>query len=124
MPYWVYSQVILLRLLLYVRLERQDLSLVLSVLPCRVPLCQVHYKGRVNSIRFLIGGGLQPVGAFAGAAIAETYGLSFLFLSLGLLPILCSAAVSFLPKLKNLDGNLSELHNKIKKNAYNKDLTT
>ncbi|WP_433709027.1 MFS transporter [Paenibacillus illinoisensis] len=80
-------------------------------------------QGRVNSIRFLIGGGLQPVGAFAGAAIAETYGLSFLFLSLGLLPILCSVAASFLPNLKNLDGNLSELHNKLHEDAYNKELT-
>nr|WP_247902826.1 MFS transporter [Paenibacillus pabuli] len=77
-------------------------------------------QGRVNSIRFLIGGGLQPVGAFAGAAIAELYGLPFLFLSLGLLPLLCSAAAAFLPNLKNLDGDLSALQNRAHINSHNK----
>ncbi|MBT2290018.1 MFS transporter [Paenibacillus albidus] len=71
-----------------------------------------HLQGRVNSIRFLIGGGLQPVGAFAGAAIAELYGLPFLFLSLGLLPVLCSAAAVFLPSLRSLNGDLSALQTK------------
>ena len=79
-------------------------------------------QGRVNSIRFLIGGGLQPIGVFAGAAIAEVYGLPFLFLSLGLLPILCSAAAAFLPNLKNLDGDLSNLHTKLHPDSYNKGL--
>ncbi|SEK65779.1 MFS transporter [Paenibacillus sp. OK003] len=81
-------------------------------------------QGRVNSIRFLIGGGLQPVGAFAGAAVAELYGLPFLFLSLGLLPLLCSVAASFLPNLKNLDGDLSTLRNRTQLSSYNKDIKT
>lgn len=79
-------------------------------------------QGRVNSIRFLIGGGLQPIGAFAGAAIAEMYGLPFLFMSLGLFPILCSAAAAFLPNLKNLDGDLSNLQTKLQYDSYNKGL--
>lgn len=74
-----------------------------------VPSC---LQGRVNSIRFLIGGGLQPVGAFAGAAVAEVYGLPFLFLSLGLLPFICSIAALFLPNLKNLNGDLDTLLHK------------
>ncbi|KQY82653.1 hypothetical protein ASD24_14815 [Paenibacillus sp. Root52] len=69
-------------------------------------------QGRVNSIRFLIGGGLQPVGAFAGAAVAEMYGLPFLFVSLGLLPFICSIAAIFLPNLKHLNGDLSTLQHK------------
>ncbi|WP_164848773.1 MFS transporter [Paenibacillus sp. DCT19] len=69
-------------------------------------------QGRVNSIRFLIGGGLQPIGAFAGAAVAERYGLSSLFVSLGLLPFICSIAAAFLPNLKHLNGDLSDLQHK------------
>ncbi|KAA8782947.1 MFS transporter [Paenibacillus amylolyticus] len=72
-------------------------------------LVPVSLQGRVNSIRFLIGGGLQPVGAFAGAAIAERFGIPTLLLTIGLLPIFCSIAASFLPNLKFLDGDLSKL---------------
>ncbi|MBP2000094.1 MFS family permease [Paenibacillus shirakamiensis] len=69
-------------------------------------LVPAHLQGRVNSIRFLIGGGLQPLGALAGATVAEWYGLPFLFLSLGLLPLLCSVAAIFIPNLKDLNGDL------------------
>jgi hypothetical protein len=49
------------------------------------------------------------VGAFAGAAIAERFGIPTLLLTIGLLPIFCSIAASFLPNLKFLDGDLSKL---------------
>ncbi|MEK5177249.1 MFS transporter [Paenibacillus odorifer] len=68
-----------------------------------------NLQGRVNSIRFLIGGGLQPFGAFAGAAIAELYGVPALFVIAGLLPLLCASAALLLPGLKTLDGDLSTL---------------
>ncbi|MEK3865120.1 MFS transporter [Paenibacillus sp. FSL H7-0716] len=68
-----------------------------------------NLQGRVNSIRFLIGGGLQPFGAFAGAAIAELYGVPALFVIAGLLPLLCAIAALLLPGLKTLDGDLSIL---------------
>ncbi|MNW37531.1 enterobactin exporter EntS [compost metagenome] len=69
-----------------------------------------HLQGRVNSIRFLIGGGLQPVGALAGGAIAQLYGVPVLILAAGLLPLISSvAAALFLPSLKSLDGNLQNL---------------
>ncbi|MNI86786.1 hypothetical protein D3C73_1439110 [compost metagenome] len=66
-------------------------------------------QGRVNSIRLLIGGGLQPLGAFAGGAIAELYGLPVLFLAAGLLPAICASLALLLPVLKGLDGDLSAL---------------
>ncbi|SDF27710.1 Predicted arabinose efflux permease, MFS family [Fontibacillus panacisegetis] len=69
-----------------------------------------HLQGRVNSIRFLIGGGLQPVGALAGGAIAQLYGVPVLILIAGLLPLISSvAAALFLSSLKALDGNLQNL---------------
>ncbi|OMD38779.1 MFS transporter [Paenibacillus odorifer] len=68
-----------------------------------------NLQGRVNSIRFLIGGSLQPFGAFAGGAIAEHYGVPVLFLIAGLLPMLCASAALLLPGLKALDGDLSAL---------------
>ncbi|MNO23401.1 enterobactin exporter EntS [compost metagenome] len=71
-------------------------------------------QGRVNSIRFLIGGGLQPVGALAGGLIAQFYGVPALILVAGLLPLLSSiAAALFLPGLKALDGDLQNLEAKI-----------
>jgi MFS family permease len=66
-----------------------------------------NLQGRVNSIRFLIGGGLQPVGALAGGAIAELYGVPVLFTIAGLLPVLCASSALLLPGLKALDGDLS-----------------
>jgi MFS family permease len=68
-----------------------------------------NLQGRVNSIRFLIGGALQPFGAFAGGAIAEHYGVPVLFVIAGLLPMLCASAALLLPGLKALDGDLSTL---------------
>ncbi|MFF2019144.1 MFS transporter [Paenibacillus sp. NPDC058177] len=71
-----------------------------------------HLQGRVNSIRFLIGGSLQPVGAMGGAAIAHAYGLPILFLAAGLIPILCSGVAMLLPVLKGINGDLSDLEAK------------
>lgn len=68
-----------------------------------------NLQGRVNSIRYLIGGGLQPFGAFAGGAIAEHYGVPVLFVIAGVLPMLCASAAFLLPGLKTLDGDLSVL---------------
>lgn len=69
-----------------------------------------HLQGRVNSIRFLIGGGLQPVGALAGGIIAQLCGVPALFIIAGILPILSSvAAALFLPNLRSLNGDLSAL---------------
>lgn len=75
-----------------------------------------HLQGRVNSIRFLIGGSLQPVGAIAGGAIAQLYGLPFLFLTAGLLPILGTGIALLLPDLKKLNGDLASLEAKIRLN--------
>ncbi|MFC3749294.1 MFS transporter [Paenibacillus sp. GCM10012306] len=71
-----------------------------------------HLQGRVNSIRFLIGGSLQPIGAMGGAAIAHAYGLPILFLSAGLIPILCSGVAMLLPVLNGINGDLSDLEAK------------
>ncbi|WP_054943142.1 MFS transporter [Paenibacillus ihuae] len=63
-------------------------------------------QGRVNSIRFLIGGSLQPAGAFAGGLVAEVYGVPTLFLAAGLLPAVCAGLATLLPVLRPLDGEL------------------
>ncbi len=68
-----------------------------------------NLQGRVNSIRFLIGGSLQPIGAFASGAVAEAYGVSTLFLAAGLLPAVCAGLATLLPVLRPLDGVLSAL---------------
>jgi len=68
-----------------------------------------HLQGRVNSIRFLIGGSLVPLGAIAGSAIAQFHGLTFLFVTAGLLPLLASGILLLLPGLKKLNGDLSTL---------------
>lgn len=68
-----------------------------------------HLQGRVNAIRFLIGGSLQPVGAFVGSAVAERYSVQMLFLVAGLLPVLSSFTALYMPGLKTLNGDLSEL---------------
>ncbi|MCA1295779.1 MFS transporter [Paenibacillus sp. alder61] len=68
-----------------------------------------HLQGRVNAIRFLIGGSLQPVGAFVGSAVADRYGVQMLFLVAGIIPILSSFAGLFFSNLKTLNGDLSEI---------------
>ncbi|MEK5234526.1 MFS transporter [Paenibacillus sp. FSL L8-0470] len=76
-----------------------------------------NLQGRVNSIRFLIGGSLQPFGAFAGGAVAELYGVPALFLAAGLLPLLCAGLALLLPGLKALDGDLSALEAKTRQSG-------
>ncbi|NQX49602.1 MFS transporter [Paenibacillus tritici] len=68
-----------------------------------------HLQGRVNSVRFLIGGSLSPLGALAGGAVAELYGISVLLLAAGILPALYAGVALRLPGLKTLDGDLSVL---------------
>ncbi len=60
-------------------------------------------QGRVNTIRYLIGGSLQPAGGFLGGAVGHAWGLPALFLIAGGLPLLCS--LSALPSrlLNRLD---------------------
>lgn len=76
-----------------------------------------NLQGRVNSIRFLIGGSLQPFGAFAGGAVAEFYGVPALLLAAGLLPLLCAGLALLLPGLKALDGDLSVLEARTRQSA-------
>lgn len=66
-------------------------------------------QGRVNSVRFLIGGSLSPVGALAAGTVAELYGVPVLLLAAGLLPVLYAGVALRLPGLKMLDGDLSVL---------------
>ncbi|AIQ55951.1 MFS transporter [Paenibacillus borealis] len=68
-----------------------------------------HLQGRVNSVRFLIGGSLSPLGALAGGAVAELYGVPALLLAAGILPALYAGVALRLPGLKALDGDLSVL---------------
>ncbi|MEF2967962.1 MFS transporter [Paenibacillus sp. M1] len=76
-------------------------------------LVPAHLQGRVNSIRFLIGGSLAPVGAFAGGLLAELYGVPVLFVSAGLLTLVCSCIALLIPGLKALNGSLAELEGKL-----------
>ncbi|MNC36032.1 enterobactin exporter EntS [compost metagenome] len=83
-----------------------------------------NLQGRVNSIRYLIGGCLQPIGAFAGGAVAEFYGLSTLFLAAGLLPAVCAGLAMLLPVLRPLDGDLSTLPAEIHQTSNTTTLVT
>lgn len=66
-------------------------------------------QGRVNSVRFLIGGSLSPIGALAAGTVAELYGVPVLLIAAGLLPVLYAGVALRLPGLKALDGDLSVL---------------
>lgn len=66
-----------------------------------------YLQGRVNSVRFLIGGSLSPLGALAGGAVAELYGMQVLLFAAGILPALYAGVALRLPGLKALDGDLS-----------------
>lgn len=83
-------------------------------------LVPAHLQGRVNSVRFLIGGSLQPVGTLGGALVAQKYGLNTLFFTAGLLAFLCSGSALLLPVLKGINGKLDDLHVQ----ASNKQLIT
>lgn len=74
-----------------------------------------HLQGRVNSVRFLIGGSLSPLGALAGGAVAELYGVPVLMLAAGILPAMYAGIALCMPSLKALDGDLSELEQKTRK---------
>ncbi|KEO84712.1 MFS transporter [Tumebacillus flagellatus] len=72
-------------------------------------------RGRVMSIRLLIGGSLQPVGSGLGGVVATMFGIQALFLSAGVLAFGCAALGVLLPMLKGIDGNLSEKAQEISK---------
>ncbi|WP_151735688.1 MFS transporter ['Paenibacillus yunnanensis' Narsing Rao et al. 2020] len=72
-------------------------------------LVPAELQGRVNAIRLLIGGGLAPIGAFAGSAVAQLSGVPAMFVLAGLLPVLCAGVMAFLPGLKALDGDIAAL---------------
>jgi MFS family permease len=76
-----------------------------------------HLQGRVNSVRFLIGGSLSPIGAFAGGVVAELYGVPVLLLAAGMLPALYAAVALRLPGLKVLDGDLSVIEQRSKQSG-------
>ncbi|MBL0385903.1 MFS transporter [Tumebacillus sp. ITR2] len=65
-------------------------------------------RGRVMSIRLLIGGSMQPVGSGLGGVVATAFGLHVLFVGAGLLAVSCAVLGMWLPQLKGIDGNLSE----------------
>lgn len=78
-----------------------------------------HLQGRVNSVRFLIAGGLAPLGALAGGAVAEAYGVPVLLLAAGILPAVYAGVALCLPGLKALDGDLSALEqSNLKKSEF------
>ncbi|ASA25376.1 MFS transporter [Paenibacillus donghaensis] len=74
-----------------------------------------HLQGRVNSIRFLLSSSLLPVGALAGGAIAQHYGVRILVLSAGLMPALYCTAAWFVPNLRMLNGDLSALKAEVRR---------
>lgn len=71
-------------------------------------LVPANSRGRVMSVRYLVGGSLQPIGGFAGGIFAQSFGIPILFIVGGLLPALCSLAGLFIPQLKDLDGDLEK----------------
>jgi MFS family permease len=65
-------------------------------------------RGRVQSIRMLVGGCLQPAGGFAGSLVATSLGMPVLFLLAGLTPALMACGGFFLPALMGIVGDLSD----------------
>ncbi|OWA36847.1 hypothetical protein B9G55_01850 [Saccharibacillus sp. O16] len=65
-------------------------------------------QGRVNTIRYFIGGSLQPVGGFLGGVVSHAWGLPALFLAAGGFPLIC--ALSLMPsRLLNALNTVSSL---------------
>ncbi|OWR29590.1 hypothetical protein CDO73_15515 [Saccharibacillus sp. O23] len=68
-------------------------------------------QGRVNTIRYFIGGSLQPAGGFLGGAIGHAWGLPALFLIAGGLPLLCSLGALPSRLLNRLDAEPADPSN-------------
>ncbi|QRG66283.1 MFS transporter [Brevibacillus choshinensis] len=66
-------------------------------------------RGRVMAVRYLVGGSLAPLGGFLGGAVAQVLGVPFMFSLAGLLPLLAGLSGCFIPLLKELDGEISEV---------------
>lgn len=66
-------------------------------------------QGRVNSIRYLIGGSLHPVGGGLGGVIGQGYGIPVLFAGVGIVSLVCSVSAFFSPSLRMLNGPLEEV---------------
>ncbi|MBP0724396.1 MFS transporter [Bacillus sp. RG28] len=66
-------------------------------------------RGRVMSARLLVGGMLQPVGSYLGGAVSSLYGIPFLFIGAGIVPAVTAFVAYYIPKLKDIDGELTEL---------------
>lgn len=66
-------------------------------------------QGRVNAIRYLIGGSLQPVGGGLGGVIGQAFGVPALFAGVGIVSLVCSGSAFFSPSLRRLNGPLEEV---------------
>ncbi|MED4781651.1 MFS transporter [Brevibacillus choshinensis] len=66
-------------------------------------------RGRVMAVRYLVGGSLAPLGGFLGGAVAQELGVPFMFSLAGLLPLAAGLSGCFIPLLKELDGEISEV---------------
>ena len=76
---------------------------------CTGNWCRQALRGRVMSMRLLVGGSLHPLGGFLGGAGAQVLGVPFLFVIAGLIPAVCGGVGFLLPLLKELDGDIEEV---------------
>jgi MFS family permease len=74
------------------------------------------YRGRVMSVRLLIGQGLVPIGNITGGWVSEAIGLPPMLMMAGILTIIAGVIGLAIPLLKQIDGNLDGLQQEIKKN--------
>jgi MFS family permease len=74
-----------------------------------------NYRGRVMSVRLLLGQGMIPLGGFLGGIVSESFGLPLLLLLSGIIQILCGLIGFFMPLLRGIDGDLTPLSEQIKK---------
>jgi len=70
-------------------------------------------RGRVMSVRLLVGQGMRPVGALLGSFMADRAGLPLTFLVFGIVPGLLALAGCFLPLLGWVDGDLREVPDRV-----------
>ncbi|SEM69547.1 MFS transporter [Lihuaxuella thermophila] len=74
-----------------------------------------NYRGRVMSVRLLLGQGMIPLGGFLGGVVSESFGLPLLLLLSGIIQILCGLIGLFMPLLRGIDGDLTPLAEQIQK---------
>lgn len=73
------------------------------------------YRGRVMSVRLLLGQGMIPLGGFLGGIVSESFGLPLLLLLSGVIQIVCGLIGFLMPLLRGIDGDLTPLSEQIKK---------